>query len=276
MVDELVETLETSSGGEFVSNTLLEVKDATIRFGGLVAVNNVSFKIQKGDLFGLIGPNGAGKTTCFNLITGVYKPTSGHILFDEKEIGGVSPSKIASLGITRTFQNIRLFPHLSVLDNVVVGAYLRHRTTIVSALLYLPTAIQETEELCERAMRWIRFLGLEAVAHKKSTELPYGMQRRLEIARAMATDPKLLLLDEPAAGMNPTESEQLREVVRRLRDEFHITILLIEHDMKFVMNLCERIVVLDHGEEIAQGSPEAIRNHPKVIEAYLGTPLESS
>lgn len=253
--------------------SLLELKDATIRFGGLVAVNEVSFKLEKGDLFGLIGPNGAGKTTCFNLITGVYKPTSGQILFRGQPIQGTPPNKIARLGICRTFQNIRLFPALSVLENVVVGGYLRHHTTLGSALAYLPSALKETARLKDEAMEYLKTLDMEEVPNARSADLPYGMQRRLEIARAMATKPELLLLDEPAAGMNPQEKQDLMETVRRIRDEHGITILVIEHDMRFVMNLCERIVVLDHGEEIAQGPPEAIRNDPKVISAYLGEPV---
>lgn len=250
--------------------SVLTLEKATIRFGGLVAVNEVSFTIEKGQLFGLIGPNGAGKTTCFNLITGVYKPTSGSIKFEGREIAGTPPNKIARLGIARTFQNIRLFRALSVLENVIVGGYLRHRTGLASAIAYLPSAIRETERLKAEAMSLLRVVDLEHVANVRSADLSYGMQRRLEIARAMATQPKLLLLDEPAAGMNPQEKMDLMETVRRIRDEHDKTVLVIEHDMRFVMNLCENIVVLDHGEEIAQGPPVEIRNNPKVIEAYLG------
>ncbi len=250
--------------------SLLKLEQATIRFGGLVAVNSVSFELEKGDLFGLIGPNGAGKTTCFNMITGVYAPTSGKITFDGRDITGTPSNKIAKQGICRTFQNIRLFSSLSALENVVVGGFLRHKTSLASALLYLPSAINETEELKQKALELLELVDLRDVADTRSRDLPYGKQRRLEIARALATQPKLLLLDEPAAGMNPQEKMELLEMVKKIRDVLGVTVLLIEHDMKFVMNLCERILVLDHGEEIAQGPPSEIRSNPKVIAAYLG------
>jgi branched-chain amino acid transport system ATP-binding protein len=249
---------------------VLSLTDATIRFGGLIAVNSVSFDLEEGGLLGLIGPNGAGKTTCFNLITGVYEPTSGLIEFCGRRISGLSPSQICTLGIARTFQNIRLFQSLSVLENVVVGSFVRHRSSLASALAYLPGAINETRAQKEEAMSLLEVMDLADVANTRSADLPYGKQRRLEIARAMATHPKLLLLDEPAAGMNPQEKEELMNTVKFIRDTYKKTVLVIEHDMKFVMNLCERIVVLDHGEEIAHGPPSEIRNNPKVIEAYLG------
>jgi branched-chain amino acid transport system ATP-binding protein len=250
--------------------SLLTLTNATIKFGGLVAVNSVSFELNKGDLFGLIGPNGAGKTTCFNIITGVYAPTSGSINFDGRNITGTPSNKIAQLGICRTFQNIRLFSSMTAAENVIVGGFLRHKTTLGSALAYMPSAIRETQELRYKAMELLELVNLSDVADVRSKDLPYGKQRRLEIARALATDPKLLLLDEPAAGMNPQEKMELLEMVKKIRDVLGVTVLLIEHDMKFVMNLCERILVLDHGEEIAQGPPEVIRNDPKVIAAYLG------
>lgn len=253
--------------------SILSLDKATIRFGGLIAVNEVTFNLEQGDLFGLIGPNGAGKTTCFNLITGVYKPTSGTIKFKGTDIAGLPSHKIANLGICRTFQNIRLFKALSVLENVVVGGFLRHHTSLASALAYLPGAIKETEMYRDKAMALLKVVDLEDVANVRSADLPYGKQRRLEIARAMATSPELLLLDEPAAGMNPQEKIDLMEDVRKIRDEHGMTVLLIEHDMRFVMGLCEKIFVLDHGEEISYGPPEQVRNDPKVIAAYLGEPV---
>lgn len=259
-----------------MSQRVLDLKEATIQFGGLVAVNKVTFHLEKGDLFGLIGPNGAGKTTCFNLITGVYTPTSGDVIFNGERINGLPPHKIARKGICRTFQNIRLFKSMTVLENVVVGGFLRHKTGLLSALTYMPWSVDETKQLKKEAMELLDVMDLADVSTARAADLPYGKQRRLEIARAMATKPDLILLDEPAAGMNPFEKEDLRVTVKRIRDDFDKTVLLIEHDMRFVMGLCEKIVVLDHGEEIARGGPDEIKKNPKVIEAYLGEPVETA
>jgi branched-chain amino acid transport system ATP-binding protein len=249
---------------------ILELKKAMIRFGGLVAVKELDFAVEKGELFGLIGPNGAGKTTVFNLITGVYAPTSGAILLDGKPIQGRPPHKIACAGIARTFQNIRLFTGMSVIENVMVSNHMHCKVGVLGAVFRNATWAREEREYRHEAMRLLELFQLDKLADEEATNLPYGSQRRLEIARALATQPRLLLLDEPAAGMNPQESADLMRMIRRLRDEFKVTILLVEHNMKVVMGVCERIQVLVHGEGIAVGDPGAIRKDPAVIEAYLG------
>lgn len=249
---------------------ILVTKDMTITFGGLTAVSNVSLEINKGEIVGLIGPNGAGKTTCFNLITGVYKPTSGQIFFKGKDITGLRPDEITQLGIARTFQNIRLFESMTVLENVMISKHVRLKANPLEAILGLPRYTKARKQHREECMELLRQVGLDDVAHEKGTALPYGKQRRLEIARALATQPDLLLLDEPAAGMNPNESLELMEFIGEIRDRYDLTILMIEHHMEVVMGICERITVLDYGVPIAQGTPEEIQSNQRVIEAYLG------
>ncbi len=249
---------------------LLELKQVTIRFGGLVAVKELGFAIEEGELFGLIGPNGAGKTTVFNLITGVYAPTSGSIFFDGKPIQGQPSHRVAARGIARTFQNIRLFGSMSVVENVQVSTHMRITHGLLGAVFRGPAFRREEDLHRDRAMRLLELFQLDKLAHEPASSLPYGSQRRLEIARALATEPRLLLLDEPAAGMNPQESADLMRLIRRIRDEFKVSILLVEHNMKVVMGVCERIQVMVHGEGVAMGEPAAIRKDPAVIEAYLG------
>jgi len=263
-------------GGQNGKPNVLNAEGVRKVFGGLVAVNNVDFTIPGGGIVSLIGPNGAGKTTFFNMLTGVYTPTGGRIVFDGVDVTGKPPHAITKLGIGRTFQNIRLFQHMTSLENVLVGMHARLRGGIVRSVLGTPGLRREERRAHERARELLRFSGLRGRDRELARNLPYGDQRRLEVARALATEPKLLLLDEPTAGMNPQETAAFTSFVRVLRDERDLTVLMIEHDMKVVMGVSDRVTVLDYGEKIAEGSPQEIQRNPVVVAAYLGTSTEDA
>jgi len=248
---------------------LLETKKLTKRFGGLIAVSGVDLSVEEGKITALIGPNGSGKTTYFNLLTGVYPPSEGEIFFNQENLSGLNPSLIARRGISRTFQNIQLFQRLTVLENVMVAQDLHCRSTIIGVYLRTPAAVREEREIRDRAKSFIDLVGLKGIENQEARNLPYGAQRLLEVARALATLPRLLLLDEPAAGMNRTESGDLMSLIRKIRDR-GITILLVEHDMRVVMGISDRVAVLNFGQKIAEGTPEEVKKNPAVIQAYLG------
>ncbi len=254
---------------------VLTTDHISMEFGGLRAVSDLHMQIFPDEIIGLIGPNGAGKTTVFNMITGVYNPVEGQIYFNDHNITGLTPDKITKLGIARTFQNIRLFNSMTVIENVMISKHLRRETNIIDAVLGLPKYNRERHEHYQTCMTLLEKVQLDDVAHEMATSLPYGKQRRLEIVRALATEPALLLLDEPAAGMNPNESLELMEFITRVKTEFDLTVLMIEHHMEVIMGICKRIYVLDYGINIAEGSPREIQSNQRVIEAYLGVDTDA-
>lgn len=253
-----------------MSDIILESQLLTRRFGGLVAVNNISFSVYRNEIFGLIGPNGAGKTTLFNLITGLIAPSDGKLVYKGAEISQKKPHEIAKLGIARTFQNIRLFGELSALENVIIGRHLHTKSGVFTGVFGIPPAPQEEIQSKQKALELLELVGLHERAYESAKNFPYGDQRRLEIARALALEPDILLLDEPAAGMNPNEKQQLSDFIKQIRNTFNLTIILIEHHVPLVMGLCSRIAVLNFGQLIALDKPDIVRNNPAVIEAYLG------
>ncbi|MBP1926903.1 branched-chain amino acid transport system ATP-binding protein [Sedimentibacter acidaminivorans] len=250
--------------------SVLKIDNVKMQFGGVIAVNNLNIDVEKGKIVALIGPNGAGKTTAFNVITGVYNPTSGSVFLNDKKITSLSPDKITKLGIARTFQNIRLFKNLTVMDNILIANHLNVKSNFLSSALRMPWYIKEENHMRKKSEMLLDKLGLLGIKDEIASSLPYGEQRKLEIARALATDAKLLLLDEPAAGMNPHETMELTEFIRNIRDEFDLTVFMIEHHMNLVMEISDKIYVLDFGQLIAEGTADDIKNNPRVIEAYLG------